>query len=113
MASRIDGWVFALTLAACGKTEPRSISDAGSERAAKTPASGAVAAVEVAPPLARDPSFQLPAAERIVAIGDLHGDVGALRAALRLAGAIDSAGKWIGKDLVVVQTGDQLDRGDD
>jgi|SRR6185369_11305214 len=113
MPSRILGSVIALMLAGCGKTEPRSISDAGSERAPKAAAAAPAAAVKVEPPLARDPSFQLPAAERIVAIGDLHGDVSALRAALRLGGAIDPAGKWIGKDLVVVQTGDQLDRGDD
>jgi Calcineurin-like phosphoesterase len=49
---------------------------------------------------------------RVVAIGDLHGDVEAARAALRLAGAIDDADHWIGGKLVVVQTGDQLDRGD-
>jgi hypothetical protein len=50
--------------------------------------------------------------ERIVAIGDLHGDLEAARAALRLAGAIDADDRWIGKRLVVVQTGDILDRGD-
>ncbi len=49
---------------------------------------------------------------RIVAIGDLHGDLQAARAALRLAGAIDAEDSWIGGDLVVVQTGDILDRGD-
>lgn len=111
MASRVPALVFALTLAACGKTEPRSISEAGSERTTK--ATAAVSAATVEPALARDPSFQLPPAARVVAIGDLHGDVTALRAALRLAGATDETGKWIGKDLVVVQTGDQLDRGDD
>lgn len=51
--------------------------------------------------------------ERIVAIGDIHGDLNAARAALRLAGAIDAEDHWIGGDLVVVQTGDILDRGDD
>jgi hypothetical protein len=50
---------------------------------------------------------------RIVAIGDLHGDLEAARGALRLAGAIDETDQWIGGDLVVVQTGDILDRGDD
>jgi hypothetical protein len=50
---------------------------------------------------------------RIVAIGDLHGDLDATRAALRLAGAIDTLDRWIGDDLVIVQTGDVLDRGDD
>lgn len=52
-------------------------------------------------------------AQRIVAIGDLHGDVGATKAALLLAGAIDETEHWVGGDLIVVQTGDQLDRGDD
>ena len=47
-----------------------------------------------------------------MAIGDLHGDLLATRAALRLAGAIDDKDHWIGGKLVVVQTGDQLDRGD-
>ena len=50
---------------------------------------------------------------RIVAIADVHGDLDAARAALRLGGAIDGEDRWIGGDLVVVQTGDILDRGDD
>ncbi len=54
-----------------------------------------------------------PAPERVVAIGDLHGDLEAARRVLGLAGAIDANGGWIGKNLVVVQTGDQIDRGDD
>ncbi len=53
-------------------------------------------------------------APRIVAIGDVHGDLEATRAALRLAGAIGpTSDDWIGGTLVLVQTGDQLDRGDD
>jgi hypothetical protein len=54
-----------------------------------------------------------PEPARMVAIGDLHGDLSATRAALRLAGAIDERDRWIGGDLVVVQTGDILDRGED
>lgn len=65
------------------------------------------------PPLpAPGPTTRLPAPPRLVAIGDVHGDFEATRAVLRLAGAIDDQDRWIGKDLVVVQTGDQLDRGD-
>lgn len=50
--------------------------------------------------------------KRIVAIGDLHGDIEATRKALKLAGAIDNKDNWIAKDLILVQTGDQIDRGD-
>ena len=52
-------------------------------------------------------------AGRLIAIGDVHGDLGATRAALRLGGAIDGDDRWIGAGLTVVQTGDQLDRGDE
>ena len=51
----------------------------------------------------------LASAKRIVAMGDLHGDLGATRKALRLAGAIDEVDRWIGGDLIVVQTGDHQD----
>jgi hypothetical protein len=51
--------------------------------------------------------------KRLVAIGDLHGDLGGTRSALLAAGAIDAADHWVGGDLVIVQTGDILDRGDD
>jgi len=51
-------------------------------------------------------ALRRPQPKRLVAIGDLHG-------ALRAAGAIDDHDAWIGGDLVVVQTGDILDRGDD
>src|SRR5262249_27675271 len=56
---------------------------------------------------------KLPAPKRLVAIGDLHGDLAATKSALRAGGAIDDAGTWIGGDLVVVQTGDGRHRGDD
>jgi hypothetical protein len=50
---------------------------------------------------------------RVVAIGDLHGNLDVARRALRLAGAIDADDAWVGGTLIVVQTGDQIDRGDD
>jgi hypothetical protein len=62
---------------------------------------------------AADRSYYFPAAPRLVAIGDLHGDLDAAVAALRIAGAVDKDGNWAGGKLVVVQTGDVLDRGDE
>lgn len=59
------------------------------------------------------PSLTHAAPQRLVAIGDVHGDLDATRRALRLAGAIDASDAWIGGSLFVVQVGDQLDRGDD
>jgi len=56
--------------------------------------------------------LRYPAPERLVAIGDVHGDLDAARRALRLAGAIDGDDHWVGGELVLVQVGDQLDRGD-
>lgn len=51
--------------------------------------------------------------QRIVAIGDIHGDYAVAVKALQLAGAVDAKGRWIGGNLIVVQTGDEIDRGDD
>ncbi len=50
---------------------------------------------------------------RIVAIGDLHGDPDAARAAFALAGLVDRDGHWSGGTTVAVQTGDIVDRGPD
>lgn len=87
---------LALVLAAC---EPSPPPPAGTS---KTP----VTAKEA-------PGLTFVAPKRLVAIGDVHGDLAATKRALKLAGAIDDAGEWVGGDLFVVQTGDQLDRGDD
>lgn len=54
-----------------------------------------------------------PAPERIVAIGDLHGDLDHTRRVLRLAGVVDESDRWVGGSTVLVQTGDEIDRGDD
>ena len=53
------------------------------------------------------------AGQDVIAIGDLHGDLAATIQALRLAGVIDVNRRWAGGETVVVQVGDQLDRGDD
>jgi hypothetical protein len=64
-------------------------------------------------PKLEERQYRFPAPERLVAIGDLHGDLSATKMAFRLAGAVGQDGHWSGGKLVVVQTGDQLDRGDD
>ena len=50
---------------------------------------------------------------RIVAVGDLHGDLAAWRAIAQAAGLTDSRGRWTGGETVLVQTGDVVDRGPD
>jgi hypothetical protein len=52
-------------------------------------------------------------ARRVVAIGDIHADIGALRTALRVAGATNLKDEWIGGPLTVVQMGDLIGRSDD
>jgi hypothetical protein len=52
-------------------------------------------------------------AERIVAVGDVHGAFEAFTGILREAGLIDRNRRWIGGRTVLVQTGDVLDRGPD
>ena len=77
-------------------------------------ASGSVAS---SAPDGRDPATsafpsRFPAPTRIVAIGDLHGDLNAARTALRLGRVMDEALHWSGGTAALVQTGDVLDRGD-
>ncbi|KAL4297827.1 hypothetical protein GQ457_12G002880 [Hibiscus cannabinus] len=52
-----------------------------------------------------------PAPDRLVAIGDLHGDLQKSKQAFRLAGLIDGSDRWSGGSTTVVQIGDVLDRG--
>jgi len=49
--------------------------------------------------------------ERIVAVGDVHGDYSALVEILRSAGIVDAKNKWAAGKTHLVQTGDLLDRG--
>lgn len=95
-----------LSLIACTRSAPPS--------SEKTPGPAPLAS-DRAPLVVKEPplSFLRPAAPRIVALGDLHGDLYATRKALRLAGAIGKDDHWTGGKLTVVQTGDVIDRGDD
>ena len=51
--------------------------------------------------------------ERIIAIGDLHGDYDAFEAILFDAGLIDNRKRWSGGKTILIQTGDVPDRGPD
>jgi hypothetical protein len=51
--------------------------------------------------------------QRIVAIGDVHGDYDVFVSLLRAAGLIGTDNKWSGGKTHLVQTGDVLDRGPD
>ena len=54
-----------------------------------------------------------PEARPIVAVGDLHGDLPAALAVLKMADVVDDAGHWKAGATVLVQTGDTTDRGPD
>lgn len=54
--------------------------------------------------------YPAPRSGRLIAIGDVHGDVSALVAALLAGGLLTEDGHWGGGDAVLVQTGDVLDR---
>lgn len=51
--------------------------------------------------------------KRIVAVGDLHGDLNNARTVLRMANIIDDKDRWVGGNTTLVQTGDIVDRGTD
>lgn len=106
--SKLAGLACVLFVA-CDRAEPREPPPS----LAATPATVTPAATSTAEPGQAPIPYRFPAPARLVVIGDIHGDLDAARRALRLAGAIDEKDRWIGGDLVVVQTGDQLDRGDD
>lgn len=105
MRSIVIATLASLSLTACSSgPEPSPSRPAAASTREQAPAP------EPVPPL---PPATYPAPARLVAIGDIHGDVSAFRSVLRLAGAIDETSHWCGGALVVVQTGDVLDRGDD
>ncbi|XP_057721497.1 shewanella-like protein phosphatase 2 [Arachis stenosperma] len=56
---------------------------------------------------------RLPSPSRLIAVGDLHGDLDKTKQALRLAGLIDASDRYVGGSATVVQVGDVLDRGGD
>ncbi|KAJ8751205.1 hypothetical protein K2173_016386 [Erythroxylum novogranatense] len=61
------------------------------------------------------PTFVSAPGRRIVAVGDLHGDLEQATYALEMAGVLSSDGRnvWTGGQTVLIQLGDILDRGED
>ncbi len=51
------------------------------------------------------------APERLVAVGDVHGDFDDLCLILKRTGLLDDENRWIGGNATLVQTGDLIDRG--
>ena len=51
--------------------------------------------------------------QRIVAVGDLHGDYAAWAEIARASGVMDANGHWVGGKTILVQLGDVTDRGPD
>lgn len=56
-------------------------------------------------------SFAQSAPDRVVAVGDLHGDFSAWLDIARDAGLVDARNHWAGGRTILVQTGDMIDRG--
>ena len=52
-------------------------------------------------------------AQRVIAVGDLHGDLQAWSTIARAAGLVDARGRWAGGSTTLVQLGDVTDRGPD
>lgn len=57
--------------------------------------------------------YQWEGVERVVAVGDIHGDYDNYMATLKLAGLVDKKGKWAAGRTHFVQLGDLPDRGPD
>lgn len=98
-----------MALASCSGSTHDEPPRTRTHASARAPATPPPAPLDDVAPL---PGSTFPAPARLVAIGDVHGDLDGFESALRAAGAIDADAHWTGGELVVVQTGDLLDRGD-
>lgn len=68
-------------------------------------------AVALVVPAGRQVEAQSARPPRLVAIGDVHGDLESFLGILRRAGLIDAMNRWSGQQTTLVQTGDFVDRG--
>lgn len=95
---KVAALTLSLLVVGCGGSTPAAAPD-------PTPAA------EPAGDVAVDPASASERLDRLVAIGDLHGDRSAALAVLELAGLADAQGAWTGGTATWVQTGDTTDRG--
>ncbi len=72
-----------------------------------------ITSIGCAQPAATQPDCTWSGVERIVAVGDVHGDYGQFARVLRAAKVIDDKGDWSGGKTHLVQTGDLFSRGPD
>jgi len=86
LASAVVGFA-ALHIVACARSKAQEV------ETQPAPVLSQPVSAEVVPLSVR---ISRPAPERLVAIGDLHGDLEHARRALRLAGAIDARDHWAG-----------------
>ena len=125
MGCRAGLVAWLVVLVGCAESAPvLTVQGGPSDRAASGKADNAR---DAGPPEVGEPDARAPEADerlarpptvvssggRIVAIGDVHGDLEQARKALQLAEVVDETGHWIGGHTVAVQVGDQVDRGDD
>jgi hypothetical protein len=59
------------------------------------------------------PSGMFAAEQKVIAVGDVHGDLHRLNSVLKISGLIDSSRNWTGGNSILVLTGDFTDRGED
>lgn len=57
-------------------------------------------------------SLTAQSANRIIAIGDIHGSIDGIKSILKTTGLIDATNKWVGGRTQLLQTGDYTDRGE-
>lgn len=108
----------AASLLGCGAPAAPAVESAPSTTGEVAPSTSAVPSVAPAAPAdpvaaaapEHPPSVHGP---RLVGIGDLHADLPTALKVLQLAELVDAEGRWSGGDAVLVQTGDQTDRGPD
>ncbi|KAI8523513.1 hypothetical protein RHMOL_Rhmol13G0079900 [Rhododendron molle] len=96
-------------------SQPRKLADSSCSSSLTPFNGGAAGGLKPIVVCGNPPTFVSAPGRRIVAVGDLHGDLAKARCALEIAGVLSSDGRdmWTGGETVLIQLGDILDRGGD